>query len=287
MWLSNLQLISKLKELHFSLLRKLPSLYSVLRSVIGHVDRSISSAYKFFRDDFPRLVIATLFLLISGIVLYAYFTSPSILIEPFQTPEDLAHQGLTGHVIAQKLLDEINLMKAKTRTSTYPRGRMLPGPIEPNIVLSWPAEDIDVTIKGTSLHTLIHYVASLFGRDVRISGEILRAGANWNATVRISNDARPIVASSTELSDLLRRLAISTLRIVHPIKLAEYYHATRNTSALMDVVENIIRTGASKSDLVWAYNFWGLVLSDENKYEEAISKYAKAAAPIPGGLCSY
>ncbi|NOU11177.1 MAG: tetratricopeptide repeat protein [Nitrospira sp.] len=234
--------------------------------------------------DFSKLIVSTLALAIVVIFVYSYLNSPSILIEPFGAPEDLARQGLTGHVIAQKLLDEINLIKAKTRTRTFPRGVMLPGSIEPNIAPSWPAQDIDVTIKGTSLNSLIHYIASLLGRDVRIGGEIVRTDNIWNATLRISSDPRPIVASSTELSDLLRGLAISTLRIIHPITLGQYYSATHNTSALMDVIENIIRTGAANhSDVAWAYSSWGLVLSDENKYEEAISKYRKALELYPEG----
>jgi len=284
MWRTFLQLIiSKFKDLYSSFVHRVPSFYSVLRSAIDYVKRFIISAYKFFRDDFSQLIGSTLALAIVVIFVYSYLISPSILIEPFGAPEDLARQGLTGHVIAQKLLDEINLIKAKTRTRTFPRGVMLPGSIEPNIAPSWPAQDIDVTIKGTSLNSLIHYIASLLGRDVRIGGEIVRTDNIWNATLRISSEPRPIVASSTELSDLLRGLAVSTLRIIKPIKLAEYYHATHNTSALMGVIENIIRTGASKSDLAWAYNFWGLVLSDENKYEEAISKYRKALEFYPEG----
>lgn len=254
---------------------------SVLRSAIGYVKRFIISAYHFFRDDFSKLVVATFVLLIISISLYSYLTSPSILIEPFRVPDDLTRQGLSGHVIAQKLLDNINKIKAKTRTSTDPRGVMQPGSTEPNMIPSWPAQDIDVTIKGTSLTSLIHYIGSLFSRDVRIGGEIVRMDNIWNATIRISNDPRPIDDSSTELPDLLRRLAISTLRVVHPIKLAEYYHATHNLSALRDVIGDIIRTRAGKSDKAWAYNFWGLVLSDENKYEEAISKYRKALELYP------
>ncbi len=255
------------------------------RSVLSYVKRAISSTYQFFRDDFSKLVVATLLLLIIGISLYSYFTSPSILIEPFRAPEDLARQGFTGQVIASRLLDEINLMKAKTRTSTLPREVMRPGSIEPNIAPSWPAENIDVRIKGISLNSLIHYVASLFGRDVRIAGDIVRTDNIWNATVRISSDPRPIQASSTELSDLLRGLAIRTLRIVHPITLGQYYRATHNSSALMDLIENIIRTGADNhSDVAWAYNSWGLVFSEENKYEEAIAKYRKALEFYPEGV---
>ncbi|MBS0150200.1 MAG: tetratricopeptide repeat protein [Nitrospira sp.] len=282
MWRAFLQsIISKFKDFIAFCIQRVAAFS--FGAVFGYLKRAIRSTYEFFRDDFRKLIIPTLFVVFVGIFLYSYQTSPSILIEPFKVSEDLTHQGLTGHVITQKLLDEINLIKAKTRTSTFPRGAMLPGLIEPNIAPSWPAEGIDVPIKGTSLHSLIHYVASLFGRDVRIGGDIVQTNNIWNATVRISSDPRPIVASSTELSDLLRRLAISTLRIIHPIKLAEYYHATHNRAALMDVVENIIRTGASKLDLAGAYNFWGLVLSDEKKYEEAISKYKKALEFYPEG----
>lgn len=274
---SHLQsVVSKFKDLFTFCIHKIAAFRAVLRSAIDYAKRFISSAYKFFRDNFSKLVIRTLLLVGGGIFLYSFLTSPSILIEPFQVSEDLAHQGLTGHVVAQKLLDEINLMKAKTRTSTYPRGHMLPGPTEPKIVPSWPAQDIDVTIKGTSLHSLSRYIAFVLGRDMRISGDILRAEGTWNATLRISSDPRPIVVSSTEIPDLLRKLAVSTLQVIKPLKLAEYYYATHNAPALMSAIENIIRTGASKSDLVWAYNFWGLVLSNETKYEAAISKYAKA-----------
>lgn len=282
MWRTFLQSITqRFKHLSSLFVRGAVSFYSYVYSAARYVKTHIPSAYKFFRDDFSKLILSFSVLLFVVFVVYWYLKAPSILIEPFQAPEDLAQQGLSGPVIAQKLLDEINVIKAKTRTSTYPRGAMLPGSIEPNIVPSQPAQDLDVMIQGTSLNSLIRYIAFLLGRDVRITGEIVRDSETWNATMRISSDPRPIVISSTDFQDLLRKLALGTLRVIKPTTLVEFYYATNNSPALMSLIDSIILNGASNEDLALAYNFWGLNLCRENKCEESLSKYRKAVEIDP------
>ena len=70
------------------------------------------------RVTFQVLAIVVAGVIGAGLILMLHdaFTSRSVVIEPFDTPADLAARGLTGKVIAAGLLGELNQLQGATRS---------------------------------------------------------------------------------------------------------------------------------------------------------------------------
>jgi len=247
------------------------------------------------RDDFFKLAVSILLLLVILFSIYSVFRPPVTLLEPFEVPQDLSTQGVTGVVIANKVLDQINAISSKSKTADFPRGFTEPGSVIEKFLrgkapseIKGPREEIQVSVQGISLGTLITHIGAELGRHVRIAGEIYRTGDRLNATARITNKpGRVITFSSTDLTELCRNIALQVLRITEPVTLLQFYLHTHNQDGALDLIGEILRVSTSKEEQSNAYNSWGLLLQDHGRYEEAIAKYRWATEINPRASGAY
>src|SRR5579863_4118047 len=95
--------------------------------------------------------------------------SSGLLIEPFSVPPDLAARGLTGEVVASRLLDRLMTMQAQTSSQRAPR----------TFANSWDEKGIrlDVPETGVSLTELDNYLREKLGHDTHVTGDVVRTAS--------------------------------------------------------------------------------------------------------------
>ena len=85
-------------------------IYQVVQTCFKRLDW-LAERLSTFRKILTNIIVLMLGLLFL-LVAYQKFTTDYVLIEPFEIPESLQKQGYTGRVMANKLIDEINTIKA-------------------------------------------------------------------------------------------------------------------------------------------------------------------------------
>ena len=284
-----------------------------------HSPRTHGQAFRYFKYFFAwilKLGFRTILvnLLIIGICCYIFWESgkDTLLIEPFEVPEDLAKEGYTGKAIANKLVDQMNYIKgnseivltltpvfsSKSNDQNKKEQRpiiekthvLFPQPIiektHPLVIPTWSqTEQIDIQIPGVgiSLNSIIQYVKKLRHHEpMRVIGEITRHDENkLEVTVRVKEEQLKLVPEKIEnLNHQLLLAAKHIYKYTRPIILAGYMVQNekneKNDSQCIEIIRNIISQDAHRDQHYYAYAMWGYVLQRLRKYDEAIEKYGYA-----------
>ncbi len=167
-----------------------------------------------------------------------------LVIEAFSVPPDLAAKGLTGEVVAGKVLDRLSAFQAQTVSSRTAA----------SYANNW-GNDIKVQIPNTgiSIGELNRYLAEWLGHETRITGAIYRTPTGIAVMARAGADSSPIFAGSeAELDTLIEKAAEHIYRSTQPYRYAIYLFDHQRYAEDRAVLQQIIATG-STMDRAWAY----------------------------------
>jgi hypothetical protein len=199
--------------------------------------------------------------------------SDGLLIEPFSVPPELASRGLTGEVVATKLLDRLVAMQAQTSSQralkTYSN--------------SWDEKGIklDVPETGVSLAELDNFLRDKLGHDTHVSGELVRTDSGVVLTARAGMAATDSVSGPvSDLDQLIQQLAESVYRTTQPYRYAIYLSANTRIAEAMPIFKTLSRTGIGQD------RPWGIIGSNIASYDLVgidaaldLSRQAAALAP--------
>jgi len=233
-----------------------------------------------FRTILTNLLLISLTLIFIFIA-YRELTKDVVLIEPFEVPEELGKKGYTGRAIANRLIDQIDLIKTTAKTSLERK----------QFIAEWSRTQLDVQVPGAaiSLRSFLEYIKEFWGNPPsRIGGEIFVQSDSLSIVVRgVGNLTKTISGRLENLDEMLRQAGLHIYKYTQPYTLALYFYNKNDEKAsIIEVVEYIISHEPPDDD-VGAYNLWGIVLHDQLKYEEAIAKYKKAIELDPKGIPVY
>ena len=110
-----------------------------------------------------------------GLMVWDASRSNSLVIEAFSTPPDLAQRGLTGQVIASRILDRMSEIQAGVDSQRAPS----------SFARAWDGEiKVEIPQTGVNLSELRRELRAALGHDTHISGEVVRAPGGLTLTVR-------------------------------------------------------------------------------------------------------
>jgi len=167
-----------------------------------------------------------------------------VVIEAFSVPPDMAAKGLTGEVVATKLLDRLAALQAQTvsnrAASSYAN--------------NW-GNDIKVQIPdtGVSIGELNRYLRGWLGHETRISGEIYHTDSGLSVTARAGSDTSPTFQGKEgELDKLIQQAAEAVYRSTQPYRYAVYLDG-HNRAAEAKTIYGQLLVNGSREDRAWAY----------------------------------
>jgi tetratricopeptide (TPR) repeat protein len=170
-------------------------------------------------------LVATVIGIGAAIMIRDALTSRRVVIEPFDAPPALAARGLTGKVIATRLLDELSRLQDATRSSAA--ARTLSG--------AWTSDiKLDVPETGVSIGEISRLLRARFGHDVHIDGDLIETPGGLALTVR-GNGVPPkrFSGSATELEKLTLEAAEYVYAESQPARWAVYlYQVERYEEAI-------------------------------------------------------
>ena len=204
--------------------------------------------------------------------------SNGLLIESFSVPPELAAKGLTGEVVATKVLDRLVLMQSQTSSQRTPK----------SYANSWDEKGIrlDVPETGVSLAELDAFLHQKLGNDTHVTGEVVRTASGVSLTARAGMDVADSVAGPEEdMDELVQRLAESVYRMTQPYRFSVYLATHGRMADALPVLMPLAKSGSAE-DRPWAYNILAIDALDREGVQAALVLMHKAVDVDPDFVVS-
>ena len=193
-----------------------------------------------------------------------------LVIEAFTVPPAMADKGLTGQVVASKLLDRLATLQSQT-TSTRAAS---------SFANDW-TNDIKVEIPdtGVSLGEVVRFLRATLGHEMHLSGEMYQSPQGAVLTVRMDNEAgQTFTDSSGNLDALIQRAALAVYAQAQPYRYGVYLYMHDRTAEAYAVSKALAETGP-ESERAWGYIGMTNGLGTMGRFEEELH-YALLAHKI-------
>jgi tetratricopeptide (TPR) repeat protein len=203
--------------------------------------------------------------------------SNGFVIESFAVPPDLAARGLTGDVVAGRLLDRLTVV-------TAPGGNTANAA---QTISSSSADDVKVEIPetGISLGELYRFLRRWLGHEKVVSGEVLRDAQGLAIGVRINGrEGATYQAAEADLDTLLQKAAEHVFDVTMPSGYAAWLMAQRPPrEAEMQAVHQRVLSDPAATPQMRAAALNGLVVYTLNlgDLRQAVTFYQRARETDP------
>ncbi len=217
------------------------------------------------------------------LLIYRELNKETVIIEPFQVPTDLEKQNITGQAIVNKLLDQIEVIKANADTA-YKKLDVKPVVYDSQLEIVIPGS-------GISLKSVLQNVKNFLGKkQTRISGEVVLNDQKLYLTIRVLGEpSRTFTGTLSELDDILKDASQYILKYTQPYLLAYYLYYNyekADKDAAMDMIKFAL-THPPADDDAMAYTLDGYIKYDEKNFDEAIKLFRKAIEIDPKSVDAY
>ena len=202
--------------------------------------------------------------------------SEGLVIEPFSVPPDLAQRGLTGQVVAAKLLDHLSEMQTQTSSQRSAK----------SYANDWSSSGIKVDIPetGVSLKELENFLREKLGHDTHISGEVISTASGIEITARAGDEhAASVTGNDAELDGLILKLSESIYKDTQPYRFAIYLVDHGRSPEAIPLLQDLVRTGA-KVDRMYSYNRLALAMGVLQGRTSAVTMWRKAVTEDPDNI---
>jgi hypothetical protein len=168
-----------------------------------------------------------------------------LAIQAFSVPPEFAQRGLTGQVVAARVLDRLSQLQADTISAR-------PATSYAN---DW-GDDIKVEIPetGVSIGELNRWLRQWLGHETMVSGEVVRAAAGVSVTARTG--AAPggtVQGAETDIDALISQAAEALYSQTQPYRYAVYLASHGKPDEALAAYAKLARSG-SPEDQRWAYS---------------------------------
>ncbi len=226
---------------------------------LHHVSEAMKVAF-----ELSLALMALVLVVMAGAALWSAAHDDGLVIESFSVPPDMTARGLTGDVVAARLLDKLAKMQAQTASARAAS----------SYANDW-GSDVKVQIPdtGVSIGQLYDYLTRWLGHQTHISGEITRAASGAiSVTARVGADASPDFAGSeADFDKLLQQAAEAVYAKTQPYRYAVYLSNHGRMAESEAAYHTLIATG-SPNDRAWAYVGLSTIYQGRGDIEGAIAQ---------------
>jgi tetratricopeptide (TPR) repeat protein len=192
-----------------------------------------------------------------------------VVIEAFSVPPDLAARGMTGQVVASRLLDRLAVLQAQTFTARPAS----------SYASDWGGDiKVEIPETGVSIGELNRYLRQWLGSQTRISGEVVRTASGLALTARAGlSGGRTYAGAESDTDKLIGQAAEGIYAETQPYRWAVYLRSRGDIPQALATFAWLARSG-SKEDRPWAYVGWTSALVQAGDLRQAELRAREAVA---------
>jgi tetratricopeptide (TPR) repeat protein len=178
-----------------------------------------------------------------GVVIWQAAHADGLVIESFDVPQGMAQKGLTGQVIAGKLLDHLTVMQNQTDSS---RGAS-------SFANDW-TNDIKVEIPdtGVSLGQIVRFLDGWLGHQMHLSGELYETPSGVALTVRMENEpGQTFEGNAADLNGVVTNAAEAVYARAQPYRYSAFLLRHGRFAESVTVARRLAAAGP-REETAWA-----------------------------------
>ena len=186
-----------------------------------------------------------------GIMAWQASQDHGLAIQAFSVPPDLAQRGMTGQVVASRVLDRLSELQTQTVSARPPS----------TYANDWGDEiKVEIPETGVSLGELNRWLREWLGHETRISGEVVRTAAGVSVTARAGDEpGRTVVGAEGEIDGLVSQAAEALYAQTQPYRYAVFLASHGRAGDALALYRSLAKSGSTE-DRKWAYTGWANVL---------------------------
>jgi tetratricopeptide (TPR) repeat protein len=213
-----------------------------------------------------------------AVMAWQAYDDHGVVIEAFSVPPDLAARGLTGQVVASKLLDRLAELQAQTVTARPAS----------SYASDWGGDiKVEIPETGVSIGELNRYFRQWLGSETRISGELVRTATGLALTARAGlSGGRTYQGAEADADKLIGQAAEGIYAQTQPYRWAVYLRSQGDVPRALATFAWLARSG-SEEDRPWAYVGWASALELSGDLRQAELRAKQAVALKALGANSY
>jgi len=225
-----------------------------------------------------ELAVAFIVLVIAAgvaVIIWQATHAGGLVIEPFSVPAPVAEKGLTGQVIANKLLDHLTIMQNTTDSTRAPS----------SFSNDW-TNDIKVQIAdtGVSLGEAVRFLNNWLGHQMHLSGELYETASGYALSVRTDNEpSQTFEGKPGDLDSLVTRAAEAVFARAQPYRYAAYLRQESRFPEADATLRGLAEKGP-RNEVAWAdvgLAFDAVVRGDDAAARSLIAEGATANPNLP------
>ncbi|PWC90099.1 hypothetical protein TSH100_03705 [Azospirillum sp. TSH100] len=233
--------------------------------------------------DFGLLSLPVLAL--SALLGYAVvFDTSAVMFHDIGVPNAIESQGYTPKVMAARLANEVRSIDQKARTVKDIRDFSLP---DDDSAVNALSDYFQFAEPVRATQEMLGLIRFTFNGDMVTRGDDLQLsvrGYGYNGRKPFNRSI-----SGKDPDQILHEMAVDIVRFIDPYVVASYMYETTRDANSKDFASTIrevryCMVHLPKSDLHWAYNLHGLVLTQQGKPQEAIERFNEALKLKPDFL---
>ncbi len=212
--------------------------------------------------------------IVLGAMVWTASRSATLVVDPFSVPPELAAKGVTGQVVANRILDGMTAIQAKIDSQRSPStfARAWDGGIQ-----------VEIPSTGVTLGELMRELRGWLGHDRHLSGEVTRTATGLALTVRLGGaPAVTFEGPEADLPTLLTRASEGAYATAEPYRWANHLRSQGRFAEAEPLFRELLVRGAP-IDRPWAMLGLGNVARDV-RGERTAAPYFMAAARLDPGL---
>ena len=203
--------------------------------------------------------------------------SDSDVIESFAVPPELAERGLTGEVVAARLLDRLQVVQ------TPP-----PSSVSAAQTVSTSSSDnvkVEIPETGVSLGELYRFLRRWLGHETTVSGEVVRQDKDIVVAVRVNGaHGATFQGPESDFDALLQKAAEHVFATVQPVRYGTFLLSQippRDDEALALYQRLVAETGARPDWQAGAWNGLALSFARTGDLRQSLSLLRRARQTDP------
>lgn len=244
-----------------------------------HMLNGIGDKSKKIATTFLKVFLYSFLVILAIVIIKGILKTDELVIQPISAPQAFVQSGYQGHIISQRLHEEIETIYKNSTTVRE----------DSTAINVDQSKDINMNVMGlgVSASNIIYHLRDLLGIQTNyITGHLTDMNHVLNLKLSISNPNRSRTVSLPYTQEqklnvfdsLLFEGAKFITEAQNPYRLAVFYYQTRQKDKSLEIVRMLAESPGEKK---WAFNLWGNIAKTEIGMAESIEFYKQALAEDP------